>query len=109
MTCPRCATRYFVADRQVGPDGRRVRCAECRELWIAQPTSEPATGEEPPPPPARPSAIPSMFAAPPKAPKPLVAPVFVRWRRPATLALAVAVLIVVAFLFRAQIFGLGPG
>ncbi len=37
LTCPRCATRYFVDENAVASDGRLVRCASCAHVWRAEP------------------------------------------------------------------------
>jgi predicted Zn finger-like uncharacterized protein len=41
LTCPQCATRYFVADEKLGPEGRAVKCASCGTRWTAVRDPEP--------------------------------------------------------------------
>lgn len=42
LTCPACATRYFVDDGAVPAAGRAVRCSACRTVWRAEGQAEPA-------------------------------------------------------------------
>jgi predicted Zn finger-like uncharacterized protein len=37
LTCPECATGYFVDDAQMRPSGRSVKCANCGARWTAYP------------------------------------------------------------------------
>jgi len=58
LTCPECATGYFVDDSQVRAGGRKVRCANCGARWTAYPegplelvtSEEGAIAREPPAP-----------------------------------------------------------
>jgi len=42
LTCPNCGTRYTLSESQLGPGGRKVRCAACKSTWHAEaPPAEP--------------------------------------------------------------------
>ncbi|GJD34873.1 zinc-ribbon domain-containing protein [Methylobacterium aerolatum] len=47
ITCPTCASSYRINAAKIGPEGRSVRCAACRETWFLSPTDALAEGEEP--------------------------------------------------------------
>ncbi len=42
IVCPHCTTFYAVDPASLGPTGRSVRCARCKEVWLAQPETQPA-------------------------------------------------------------------
>lgn len=46
LTCPACATSYFVSDAAIGPSGRRVRCKACGNDWRAMPDDAPLILDE---------------------------------------------------------------
>lgn len=51
LTCPECASRYFVDDSKVSAAGRVVRCASCGARWTARSEDEPTDlFDEPEPP-----------------------------------------------------------
>src|SRR5215470_10565261 len=35
ITCTNCGTSYQVATASLGPSGRSVRCARCKQTWFA--------------------------------------------------------------------------
>jgi len=56
LTCPECATSYFVDDARIPAQGRRVRCSSCGHRWTAGrdgplPDVSAAEPAVPPPPP----------------------------------------------------------
>lgn len=113
LTCPDCATRYFVGEGAVPAGGRVVRCAACAAEWRAFPeasepltlaSSEPkAAGDEP----RKPEAVSSQFRAKAKAQRQTrdAAAAGAVW---AGLAVALAVLFGAAALFRVDVVRLWP-
>ena len=49
LTCPQCASRYFLPDVQVGREGRVVKCTACAKVWRAQGASAPEPEPAPEP------------------------------------------------------------
>jgi predicted Zn finger-like uncharacterized protein len=37
IVCPSCTTSYMIEPASLGPAGRNVRCARCRETWFVNP------------------------------------------------------------------------
>ena len=50
LTCPECATSYFIDDARLPPAGRTVKCSSCGAKWAAIPETPPEPEPETPPP-----------------------------------------------------------
>lgn len=84
LTCPECATSYFVDDARVPARGRMVKCSSCGARWRAMPDGETELEAEqgdpdeeivvegPPPEPAAAEDI--DFVAPVRSPRPAPPP-----------------------------------
>ena len=61
LTCPQCATRYFLPEGSVGPGGRAVRCTQCAHVWQAHAeATDEAQDLAPPPEPEPPAPEPDV-------------------------------------------------
>ena len=53
IDCPSCASAYHIARASLGDNGRKLRCAQCRTVWLAlagtAAEAEPEDSLEPPP------------------------------------------------------------
>src|SRR3569623_3115804 len=63
LTCPECATSYFVDDSRISPAGRPVKCSNCGARWTALPEAA-QIDDQPvapvaPPPAAQPATAPA--------------------------------------------------
>ena len=126
LTCPECATSYFVDDSRISTAGRTVKCSNCGARWTALPDGAeiaPAAAPAPvprPQPPAAPMAVDDLVIEGPPAP-----PVKARASRSsgptapqreakgkvivlAASATAAVLLIAGAIIFRAQVVQLLP-
>jgi predicted Zn finger-like uncharacterized protein len=123
LTCPECATSYFVDDSRIAGAGRTVKCSNCGARWTARPDGAEAAA---PPSPPKPAPPPQAAAPPPvdevvfEAP-PVVVPLTRARRSTASgreahgkvlvwgaSAVAVVALIAGAIVFRAQVVQMLP-
>ena len=37
IVCPHCTTSYAINPANLGAAGRNVRCARCKQVWLARP------------------------------------------------------------------------
>src|SRR5882757_5803177 len=56
LTCPECATSYFVDDSRISSAGRTVKCSNCGARWTALPGGADLTPAAEPPGPPKPAA-----------------------------------------------------
>jgi predicted Zn finger-like uncharacterized protein len=49
IVCPSCASEYTIDPAKLGPEGRTLRCAICRDTWFVPPSGAAETEPEPEP------------------------------------------------------------
>jgi predicted Zn finger-like uncharacterized protein len=115
LTCPECATSYFVDDSRIAAGGRIVKCSNCGARWTALPegAEQPPTAPPEPRPAsaAAPAAVDELVVDGPEAPPPAIERRISPSRPEANgkvliwagSAVVVALLIGTAIVFRAQV------
>lgn len=46
VRCPKCDAAYQVDETKIGPQGRRLKCAKCGEIWVAKAPQAAIGGED---------------------------------------------------------------
>jgi len=125
LTCPECATSYFVDDSRISPAGRTVKCSNCGARWTALPETPAREDAAPSPAPAvappsaaddlvveeagpsvsPPLATPVFAPRPPRAPRQEARGKVLVWAAAAAVVLG---LVVAAVVFRGQVVKLMP-
>jgi len=123
LTCPECATRYFVREGSIPDGGRKVRCAGCGHMWHADASdltldlnsladddiygeefrAAPSESAQPEPEPTLPTRIRAQVQAQKKTREAVAAGVV--W---AVLCAGFALVLVAAVLFRVQVVRMFP-
>ncbi|WP_333573476.1 zinc-ribbon domain-containing protein [Sphingomonas sp.] len=78
LECSQCGSRYEVPDSAIGPDGRTVRCANCKHSWFQSGTPL----EQPTPAPVAAPVVSAPAPQPAADPAPLPPPSLVRAPEP---------------------------
>ena len=48
LTCPQCSSRYLLSAHALAPEGRKVKCSACGEVWHQQPDRDELKPMSPP-------------------------------------------------------------